>query len=64
MKRALSIDQIAAIQAIRSEAEQRYPWRQNMPNGHPATVSSLARTYGVTHPTIMSALKLDIASAQ
>lgn len=55
--RALSAEQIAEIQERRGLAKRRYPFRELLPWGHPAAITSLAREFRVSKQTVMRAAK-------
>ena len=55
--RALSAEQIAEIQERRAVARRRYPFRELLPSGDPATVTSLAREFRVSKQTVMRAAR-------
>lgn len=55
--RALSAEQIAKIQERRDTAKRRYPFRELLPWGHPAAITSLAREFHVSKQTIMRATR-------
>lgn len=55
--RALSAEQIAEIQGRREAARRRYPFRELLPSGHPATITSLAKEFMVSKQTVMRAAR-------